>query len=65
MIFIEDKKSLGIKFDFAKAKNLGGVGMWALGFDDGKIDFWALLQEKFGVKLADNRVIERNINDNI
>lgn len=49
-IFIEDEKSLGIKYDFAKEKKLGGVGMWALGFDDGKPEMWTLLREKFGNK---------------
>ena len=35
MIFLDDVKSLGIKYDFAKEKGLRGVGIWALGFDDG------------------------------
>lgn len=55
MIFIEDTKSLGIKYDFVKEKGLGGVGMWALGFDEGKDEFWTLLASKFGSKkLAQN-----------
>lgn len=61
MIFLEDAKSLGIKYDFAKEKNLGGVGMWALGFDEGKTDLWNVLREKFGAKLADSRVTSRQI----
>lgn len=52
MIFLEDVKSMGIKYDFAKNKNLLGVGMWALGFDEGKGEMWSLLREKFGQKLA-------------
>jgi len=52
MIFIEDAKSLSIKSDFAKSKNLGGVGIWALGFDKGTNDLWAVLKDKFGAKLA-------------
>lgn len=56
MIFIEDSKSLSIKYDFAKQKHLGGVGIWALGFDDGKKELWALLRDKFGTKLADSRI---------
>lgn len=54
MFFMEDTKSLGVKYDFAKSKNLGGVGIWALGFDEGKSDMWVLLRQKFGSKLADN-----------
>ena len=61
-VFIDDVKSLGIKFDFAKDKNLGGVGIWALGFDNGKKDFWALLDRKFGAKYADASVINKEIN---
>lgn len=48
MIFLEDQRSLGIKYDFAKEKNLAGVGIWALGFDEGKEDLWKVLKEKFG-----------------
>ncbi len=56
MIFLDDVRSLGIKYDFAKSQNLGGVGMWALGFDSGKSELWAVLKEKFGTKnLADSR----------
>ncbi len=63
MIFLDDSKSLEIKYAFAKEKSLGGVGMWALGFDDGKTEMWALLQKTFGAKkIADSRIIERAIN---
>lgn len=61
MVFIDDVKSLDIKFEYAKQKNLGGVGMWALGFDDGKKDFWALLDRKFGAKYADAHVVNKRI----
>jgi spore germination protein len=65
MIFLDDSKSLGIKYDFAKEQGLQGVGMWALGFDDGKTELWALLREKFGTKLADSRVANRKINESL
>lgn len=52
MVFNEDKKSLGLKYDFAKEKKLAGVGIWALGFDDGHYELWDLLNEKFGGKIA-------------
>src|SRR5258708_2529373 len=54
MIFLEDAKSMSIKYDFAKSKNLAGVGIWALGFDEGKKEMWTVLKEKFGQKLAVN-----------
>lgn len=61
MIFLEDPRSLGIKYDFAKSKKLAGVGIWALGFDQGKGELWSLLREKFGLKLADNSLINKAI----
>lgn len=63
MVFIEDQKSLGIKYDFAKEKGLAGVGMWALGFDNGKSDLWGVLASKFGTKYADATVQNREIRD--
>lgn len=54
IVFTDDKQSLALKYDFAKQKNLAGVGIWALGFDEGKQELWHLLAEKFGSKLAAN-----------
>lgn len=62
MIFVDDERSLSKKYDFAKQKQLAGVGLWALGFDDGKPELWRLLSEKFGLKLADAKVIQKPIN---
>ena len=62
MVFVEDPKSLGLKYDFAKQKNLQGVGVWALGMDEGHPELWSLLQSKFGAKLADATVERREIN---
>lgn len=61
MFFMEDSRSLSEKYNFAKSKNLGGVGIWALGFDEGKSDMWTLLRQKFGNKLAQGGLPERNI----
>lgn len=64
MIFLDDPRSLAVKYDFAKDKGLAGVGMWALGFDEGKTELWALLNEKFGQKeVADNSIVERRIKE--
>ncbi|OGY09244.1 MAG: hypothetical protein A2782_01865 [Candidatus Blackburnbacteria bacterium RIFCSPHIGHO2_01_FULL_43_15b] len=58
MAYQEDTRSLAIKYDFAKQKNLGGVGIWALGFEGDANDFWALLREKFSAPVsADASVI--------
>lgn len=50
MFFLEDSKSLGIKYDFAKSKNLAGIGIWALGFEDGQSALWEQLRDKLGSK---------------
>lgn len=55
MIFLDDVRSLKIKYDFAKEKKLAGVGMWALGFDAGTTEMWDLLSREFGGQIADNR----------
>ncbi len=48
VVYMEDERSLGLKFDFAKDKKLAGVGIWALGYDNGSNSFWKTLKEKFG-----------------
>lgn len=55
MIFLDDARSLAIKYDFAKAKKLAGIGIWALGFDYGKDELWSVIKQKFGPNnLAEN-----------
>lgn len=64
MIFMEDEKSLALKYDFAKDKDLAGVGIWALGNDAGKQELWNLLREKFaGRSVADNTIIQRRVEE--
>ncbi len=59
MIFLDNSRSLSLKYEFAKSKQLAGVGIWALGFDDGRQELWAALKNAFGTKLADNTGILR------
>lgn len=61
MVFLDDASSLGIKYDFAKSKKLAGVGMWALGFDDGSRDLWDIIAQKFGTKIVDNSIKRKEI----
>lgn len=64
MVFMEDARSLSEKYEFAKSKQLAGTGIWALGFDDGKDELWAVLRDKFGKKpIADARIVSRTINE--
>lgn len=66
MVFIEDSRSLKIKYDFAKDKKLAGIGIWALGFEDGKREIWDQLKTSFGNTLAkDFNILKKIIHENI
>lgn len=63
MLFLDDTRSLSIKYDFAKEKNLAGIGIWALGFDTGKNELWSVIRKKFGPNnLAENNLRLAEIN---
>ena len=47
VVYVEDKKSLSYKYDFAISKKLKGVGLWALGYEGEGSELWTLLHEKF------------------
>ena len=43
-IYYEDKRSLTEKFSYARDMGLGGIGIWALGYDGKYLDLWNLLK---------------------
>ncbi len=45
--FIDDVYSLGRKYDLVNQRGLGGIGIWALGYDDGMTSYWNLIKDKF------------------
>lgn len=45
--WIDDVYSMGRKFDMVKQRGIGGIGIWALGYDNGYNDYWQLIQDKF------------------
>ena len=47
-VWFDDAKSLGEKYDYINSKELAGVGIWALGYDNGYTELWDVLNEKFG-----------------
>lgn len=49
-LWFEGVSSLSIKYDWIKSKKLGGIGIWALGYDNGNEELWNLLSEKFEQK---------------
>jgi spore germination protein YaaH len=46
-LFFEDVQSLSMKYDWIKRNKISGVGIWALGYDNGYSQLWDLLAEKF------------------
>lgn len=47
IVYFDNVRSLGIKYDFINNKNLKGVGIWALGYDGNNTDLEKLLIDKF------------------
>lgn len=45
--FINSGYSLGKRFDIVNQFGIGGIGIWALGYDDGYLDYWNQIKNKF------------------
>ncbi|MBI2049380.1 hypothetical protein HYT32_00490 [Candidatus Roizmanbacteria bacterium] len=45
-IYYENYESLKAKLDFMKSKNLGGVSLWALGYEGRYKEVWDLFISK-------------------
>ncbi|MCX7696166.1 MAG: glycosyl hydrolase family 18 protein [Bacteroidales bacterium] len=45
--WVDNVKSMARKFEFINMRGLAGIGIWALGYDDGYTDFWDLIASKF------------------
>lgn len=43
----DDSLSLALKYNFAKSKQLQGIGIWALGYDGYRSELWQALQSAF------------------
>lgn len=64
----DDSLSLSKKYDLAVSKNLGGIGMWALGYDDGSQKLWQSLEKKISAKsrpLAPENLNITNVGNNV
>lgn len=48
-IWYDDSLALTKKYDFVNAKKIAGVGIWALGYDNGYPQLWQALASKFAV----------------
>jgi hypothetical protein len=47
-VWFDNATSLGLKFSLADARNLGGVGMWALNYDGTRYELWDELNKHYG-----------------
>lgn len=45
--WIDDEESLGEKMDLVLHHDLGGMGIWALGYDNGRTELWNAIEERF------------------
>lgn len=48
-LWYEDTSSLGAKYDLVKKYEIGGIGIWALGYDNGYPEMWQLIANKFAL----------------
>jgi len=44
--WVDDEVSLGHRYEMVKQKNIGGIGIWALGYDNGYTQLWDLIRDK-------------------
>ncbi len=61
MVYMDDPRSLGAKYDLAKNKELLGIGIWAIGFEGDSTEMWDVIRQKFGTKIADIRISQKPI----
>ena len=45
--FINDGYSLQKRLEFVNQRGIAGIGIWALGYDDGYTDYWDAIRDKF------------------
>jgi spore germination protein YaaH len=53
-IWYDNDSSLALKYNFALQKNLGGIGIWALGYDDRRTELWKIIEKKFTPTYIEN-----------
>ena len=46
-VWYDDSLSLSIKYNYAKSRELSGVGIWALGYDNNNPKMWGSIKDQF------------------
>tara|TARA_Y100000589_G_scaffold332302_1_gene391487 strand:- start:38740 stop:41385 length:2646 start_codon:yes stop_codon:yes gene_type:complete len=44
---VDDEESLTARYKMIKQQGIGGIGIWALGYDDGYTELWDAIQQEF------------------
>ena len=64
--YVEDIKSLGLKYDYTKQGGFKGIGIWALGQDAGmESQAYALIREYFDTTYESSSIEKNDISGNI
>lgn len=45
--YYDDSRSLAAKYEYVMDHNLGGIGIWALGYDNGRTELWDTVRDTF------------------
>lgn len=45
--WVDNERAMSRKFDLINIQDIGGIGIWALGYDNGYTEFWDLIANKF------------------
>ncbi|HPQ42360.1 MAG TPA: glycosyl hydrolase family 18 protein, partial [bacterium] len=51
-VWFDDAVSLGLKYDLVLDENLLGIGIWALGYDDGYTELWDAIETHFTIAIT-------------
>jgi len=52
MCWFENETSLDLKFKWAQSKNLKGIGLWALGYEQNSNAIWKSIEDNYGSELV-------------
>ena len=60
-VWFDDSITLKMKYEWVKENNLGGIAIWALGYDNGRTELWRTIDSSF----AENEKIAVPIKGNV
>jgi spore germination protein YaaH len=48
-VWFDDSMSLALKYDLVRSRGLGGIGIWALGYEGGRGEIWRGIEQAFAL----------------